>query len=53
LTSPLIAQDIGGKKSFRSKRNPYALKATAGTFGGQKITYKAVCIRDPFEKLQW
>jgi carboxypeptidase C (cathepsin A) len=42
LTSPLIAQDMEEKKSFEV-REPQRFESThLGTFGGQKITYKAI-----------
>jgi carboxypeptidase C (cathepsin A) len=42
LISPLIAQDTEEKKSFEP-RAPQRFESThAGTFGGQKITYKAI-----------
>lgn len=42
LISPLIAQDIEEKKSFEL-REPQRFESThSGTFGGQKITYKAI-----------
>jgi carboxypeptidase C (cathepsin A) len=42
LTSPLIAQDKEEKKSFEA-REPIRFESThSGTFGGQKISYKAV-----------